>query len=162
LKITKEAPQRSVGHECTAYFVADKDDVRFGPQRHTRDFRQSAGLNVAFRLLAVLPAKIAQPDSEAIQEKEVAFTAVTLNGSTDFKRRFDRAPVRRPLAAVFRDPRLHFRVFGPCRSDVERTLRTLTQRLGETAFAAACAADNERDHGRGERASRFCSRDALG
>ena len=137
--------------------------MSFGRRRcQTFDFCQSGRLDLFFRSVAVLPAVIAQPDSKAIQQKEIALVAKALNSIRDFQLSFDRASVRRPFAAVFRDPRLHLGIFHPRRCDVECASSSRTEGLGKTALAAACAADNERDHGRGERASQFCSRDALG
>jgi hypothetical protein len=109
----------------------------------------------------VLPTEIAQPHGQAIEQEEFAFSAMAFDRIRNSERSLNRAPMRRPVAAMLRDPRLHLGIFGPCRRNVECTPRVRAERLSETALAAACAADNERDHGRGKRASQFCSRDAL-
>ncbi|MCU1234972.1 MAG: hypothetical protein JWP63_2939 [Candidatus Solibacter sp.] len=77
-----------------------------------------------------------------------------LDGTADFKRLFDRRPIRGPRLAVLCNARCHLRIFDASSGNIYNSLRSCTKRLGKAALAAACTADDERKHGRGKRASR--------
>jgi len=80
----------------------------------------------------------------------------------NFKWLFDGQPMGWTVATVLGNTRYHLGVLRAERGNKHSAGRIRAERLSEAAFSAARAADNERDHGRGERASHFCSRCALG
>jgi len=109
----------------------------------------------------MLPAGIAQPDREAVEKKKITVAVVTLGGIGDVERFLNGSPIIRAVETMSRNSRRHLGVGRVCGGETDGAQRVCAEGLCETAFAAACAADDERSHGRGERASQFRSRDAL-